>query len=159
MFGYHSLHLPLCALRVLRGSSPSPRGFTLIEAIAATAILGVGVTGIVVAGSAAMVAQREGAKRNTAVMLASGKLSDVDHIGPYQAMLEFPEQGNFEPEYPEYEWQLLIEPELVGQLYTITVEVSWPARNGRASFSMATMLNDSETGEGGTAEGAESAER
>lgn len=141
---------------MLRGSSR--QGFTLIEAVAATAILGVGVTGIVVAGSAAMAAQREGAKRNTAVLLASGKLSEIDGMGPYRAAIELPEAGSFEPEYPEYQWEVSIESEEFGELYRVTVEVSWPARNGRGTFSMSTMLNDYDNEndeESGTAESAE----
>ena len=72
------------------------RGMTLIEVLAATVLLGVGVVGLISVATLAMRNQQRTEQRASALCLAQEKLADVELVGPHVWMLGYPTQGSQE---------------------------------------------------------------
>lgn len=111
---------------------------TLVEALVATVILGIGVSGLLAGVTLGVRNQERSAQRAQALGVAQEQLAQVDLIGPHVWMLGRPTQGETQVGDRTYTWSLSITQQPVGELFSVTASVSWD--NG--SVQLATMLND-----------------
>ena len=126
--------------------SPGPRtskrrGFTLVEVLVTlmfmALVLPAIMEGISLAGSTASDARR----RTEASTLAASKLSEIV-AGNLWTTASL--SGNFEPDYPDYNWQAQTQPwsgDTSGAgLQEIDLTVSWIARGKQQSLSVSTLV-------------------
>jgi len=99
-------------LRPHISAAPKPpgfqqKGFTLVEVLVATVVLAIGLLGALTAFS--MATRATGASTNDTVLtfLAQEKLAEIQLLGP-ERLAEQDEVGDFGPEHPEYEWEMLL---------------------------------------------------
>jgi len=99
------------------------RGFALIEVVIAGVILAVGLAGIINVSMRAMDMQRRGESEVIASSLLDGLLSQVLVDG----VIEFPKlnatSGRFDAPFEDWEFEVLIDPEGLGDPYTVTAMV------------------------------------
>ncbi len=120
------------------------RGMTLIEVLAATVLLGVGVVGLMSVATLAMRNQQRTEQRASALCLAQEKLADVELVGPHVWMLGYPTQGSQEQGRVTYDWGVEIDQLPVGGLFSVLVEVRWSGPGGGGAVKLETWLNDYE---------------
>lgn len=113
------------------------RGFALIEVVIAGVILAVGLAGIINVSMRAMDMQRRGEAEVIASSLLDGLLSQVLVDG----VTEFPKlnatSGRFDAPFEDWEFEILIDPEGLGDPYTVTAMV----RDARGqSYSVETRI-------------------
>jgi len=85
------------------------RGFTLLEALVATAILGLSLTALLGAQAGAMRSEEYGANLQRATLLARGKMLDLMEEVRHDGFGEFDQskEGDFEDEgFPRFHWRL-----------------------------------------------------
>ncbi len=119
------------------------QGMTLLEAILAMTLLGVAVVGLMQSATLATRNQQRCNQRMTAVYLAQEKLADVQTIGPHVWSLGHPLRGTEARGTTPYEWNIAIEQQAVGELFTVQVTVTWPGPGG-GEVTLETWLNDYE---------------
>jgi hypothetical protein len=116
-------------------------GFTLIEAIAGAGILAFAVIMLVAGTTRALAGARLNRQRELAAALLDRQLAMIDYIG----IEEFIELGQMEGEFDEFEgeyvWEVAVEPELIGNLYKVSMTVMWVDGNRPYSISVDTKLN------------------
>ncbi len=99
------------------------RGFALIEVVIAGVILAVGLAGIINVSMRSMDMQRRGESEVIASSLLDGLLSQVLVDG----VTEFPKlnatSGRFDAPFEDWEFEILIDPEGLGDPYTVTAMV------------------------------------
>lgn len=118
------------------------RAFTVVEALAAGTILA--VTALIVGPSisGALVGLEDARDLQRAVQLLDETLTRIDLIGPERVSREGPLTGQFEPPDDRFAWETDIEPTLPGDLYKVTVRVSWTGPRGQHTAVAQTLLND-----------------
>ena len=121
----------------------SARGMTLIEVLVATVILGLGVTGLLSAATLAMRNQTRSEQRLAALYVAQERLAEVEMVGPHVYQLGKPASGTSDMGGQTYRWNVQIEQQLAGELFSVQVEVTWSGRSA-GSVQLATLLNDYE---------------
>lgn len=117
------------------------RGFTLIEALAAAVLLGVGVTAAM--GGLASISRAEASARETDVLrrLAAAKLDEVLGSRDVQGTGA---DGTFEdPELDGYRWQLEVSPSGIESLDRVRVTVE---REGREAVAETLLFSPPATG-------------
>lgn len=116
-------------------------GFTLVETVLGAGILAFAVIMLVAGTTRALAGARLNRQRELAAALLDRQLTMIDYIG----IEEFIEFGQTEGEFDEYEgrygWQVVAEPQLIGNLYKVSMTVSWLDGNRPYSISVDTMLN------------------
>jgi prepilin-type N-terminal cleavage/methylation domain-containing protein len=117
------------------------RGFTLVEAVAASVILGLAVMMLAAASTHALLEARLNRQYETAAMLADKQLSMIDYIGIDSLIETGQMEGDFDEYEPVYHWQASAEYEGIDNLYTVTVAVSWVERNRPYSVTVETRFN------------------
>lgn len=117
-------------------------GMTLVEALAASVLLGVGVVGLMSAGAQALRNQHRTVHRAAAMHLAQAKLAEIEVVGPHIWMLGRPTTGSVARDDVVFDWEIDIEQQLVGELFGVSVEVRWQANTGSGTVELATWLND-----------------
>jgi hypothetical protein len=124
-----------------RSRAKSEAGFTLIEAIAGAAILAFAVIMLVAGTTRALAGARLNRQRELAAALLDRQLAMIDYIG----IEEFIELGQMEGEFDEFDggyvWEVTVEPELIGNLYKVSIAVSWMDGNRVYNISVDTKLN------------------
>ena len=116
--------------RRTRGSARKARGFTLIEALAAVVLLGIGIAGAM--GAVATITRNESAARETEKMqaMAQGKLAELVATGDAATSTsgDFAEEGE-----PDVTWSLETGTSGITDLNTVslTVETKGGARQTR----------------------------
>src|SRR5262245_13717990 len=112
---------------------------TLVEVLVATVILGVGVTGLLSATTLAMRNQNRSDARMQAVYVAQERLAEVELIGAHIYMLARPLQGTAQAGDAAYSWNLQIEQQPVGELFSVQVTVTGEGAGG-AQAQLVTWL-------------------
>lgn len=101
------------------------RGFTLIEAIVSSVILCGTVMAVGAISMRNMGASKVNRHYEAALNCIDRQLTLIDYIG-IDAFIEAGEtEGAFEDIEPGYQWQVFAVEEPVGNLYTVTITVSW----------------------------------
>jgi len=123
--------------------SHGKHGFTLVEVLAAGTILTVWGAVLAVSVRQSMRSLETADRTDTAAELLDEVLSKIDIIGPAAIDADGPKAGRFGPPYEAYAWQTEIVPLSDGDLYDITVTVSWLDQAGRTRrVAIETILND-----------------
>jgi prepilin-type N-terminal cleavage/methylation domain-containing protein len=122
----------------------SNRGFTLIEALVSTVLLGVGVVGLMSAATLGLRNSQRAGQRSMAMYLAMEKLAEVEVMGPHIWMLGHPMEGSEPRGSAEYLWTIAIDQLAVGELFDVRVKVQWSSAAGDGSVELETWLNDYE---------------
>lgn len=120
------------------------RAMTLIEALVATVLLGVGVTGLISAASLGLRNQLRSEQRTAALYFAQEKMTDVEMVGPYLYLLERPQKGEELRGDLLFEWTIEIEEQAAGELYSVNVQIEWFGAGRGGSVTVETWLNDYE---------------
>jgi hypothetical protein len=116
-------------------------GFTLIETVAASFILGSAVLLLAAGVSLHLRGTRLNRQYEVAAALLDRQMTMIDYIG----VEEFIESGQMEGESEEfgrvYRWKVVAGYEGIDNLYEVNVAVSWVDRNHLYSVSVDTMFN------------------
>jgi type II secretory pathway pseudopilin PulG len=118
------------------------RAFTVTEALAAGMILAISALIVGPSVSGALVGLEDARDLQRAAQLLDETLTRIDLIGPDRVAREGPLTGQFEPPDDRFTWQTEIEPTVPGNLYKVTVRVSWTGPRGPHSAAVQTLLND-----------------
>ncbi|NLX07913.1 MAG: hypothetical protein GXY33_22455 [Phycisphaerae bacterium] len=120
------------------------RGLTLIEALAATVLLGVGVVGLMSSATLGLRNQQRCEHRTAAVYLAEELMNQVAMIGPHIWTLGQPAKGVEARGNVDFEWEVAIESLTAGELFDVQVAVTWQTATDSGTVKLATLLNDYE---------------
>ena len=77
-----------------------------------------------------------------AAQLLDETLTRIDLIGPERISREGPLEGQFEPPDDRFTWEAQIESTVPGNLYKVTVRVTWTGPRGQHAAAAQTLLND-----------------
>jgi type II secretory pathway pseudopilin PulG len=117
------------------------KGFTLVETVAATFILGSAVLVLAAGVSRSLVGIRLNRQYEVAAALIDRQLAVIDYTG----IEEFVESGQMEGESEEagrvYRWEVVTEYEGIDNLYKVDLTVSWVDHRRVYSVSVGTMFN------------------
>ncbi len=115
------------------------RGFTLIEVLVSLVVVATALTilsqGFLAGGRASATAQRV----TVAAMLADSKMAECE--AGIQAV-NAAASGTFEPERPDYSWELQSETSTPQELLQVTITVTWEERGAKRSFALARLMKD-----------------
>jgi Tfp pilus assembly protein PilV len=119
----------------------SKKGFTLIEALAASGLLCMAVIGLA-AGSSRWLG-RTGLNRQyeMAAALIDKQLTMIDHLGVENFILAGRTEGEFDQFGSGYYWKVVTTSLGVDYLYDVTVTITWVRRGRIYSLSADTRLN------------------
>ncbi len=106
------------------------RGVALIDVLVAALILAVGMTVTMSLASQALVSQRSSEHRITASWLADGLLGMVLAQGPRRFSMREQAEGQFEPPFEAYGFQVEIRAQDDWSPYVVRATVTWNDRNG-----------------------------
>lgn len=118
------------------------KSFTLIEALVASVLLGVGVVGLISAATLGMRNQRRVQQRAKAMYMAEELMSQVDMTGAHLFLLGHETNGTEERGDAVYEWRIDIEQQSTGELFSVKVVVDWHEGNCEGNVELSTLLND-----------------
>jgi hypothetical protein len=91
--------------------------------IVATMLLALAVVGALVAFNSATLSAAHSERLHTVSLLAQRRLTELELQSDSLSGGE--QQGDFEPEYPEYQWQQVIEPTEYQNLYRVALTIRW----------------------------------
>jgi general secretion pathway protein I len=114
------------------------RGFTLIEMIVATMLLALAVVGALVAFNAATQSASHSERLHTVSLLAQRRLTELELQS--DSLTGGDQQGDFAPEYPEYQWHQVVEPTEYQNLYRVALTVRWGAPNAPRERTFVTYI-------------------
>jgi len=120
------------------------RALTLLEALVASVLLGVGVVGLMSAATLAMRNQNRCQHRTSALYLAQEKFAAIEVVGPHIWMLGHPTKGEEVRGDVVYDWEVEIDQQAVGELFSVKIKVSWTSGGGSGTVELETWLNDYE---------------
>jgi Tfp pilus assembly protein PilV len=104
-------------------------GFSLVEAVVATLILGIGLVGMTQAITAALVTSHDAEHYTRAVLLASEQMELILNDAAYIQADE--KEGDFEAEFSTYRWKAVIKEAQEDGLYEVAVSVHLAATGER----------------------------
>jgi prepilin-type N-terminal cleavage/methylation domain-containing protein len=112
------------------------KAFSLIEMMAAFAIIGIGLTAVLWAMNGTMSAQRRVEQRAAATDLLRNKLSEFASANrPMEAA-----EGRFDPPFGEYRWRVAVTPTELEGLFRLQARVMWEGRRGQRSIESETLV-------------------
>lgn len=117
------------------------RGFTLVEMIAASAILSAAVLTLGAISTRSLSETKLNRQYEVAAALADRQLTMIDYIGIESFIESGRMEGDFEEFKPTYHWQVTTGLLDIDYLYLVNITVSWIDRNRLHSISVDTMLN------------------
>lgn len=117
-------------------------GFSLVEALVASAILSGVVMTVSAVGSRALVAARQDSQYERAATLLDRQLTMIDHMGVSAFILSGETEGEFGEMAPGYRWRVVTRYLEVDQLYEVTIAVIWVDRSRPKQLIAVTRLND-----------------
>ena len=97
------------------------RGFSLLEALCALLILGVGLVGMVEAMTLALRSGKDAERHTQAALLAAGRMEELRGLS---TLSTGEEEGDFGDTFPAYAWQQYVEETSYDGLYEVTVTVT-----------------------------------
>ena len=118
------------------------RGMTLVEVLAATVLLGVGVAGLMLSATLGMRNQQRSGHRSAALYLAQAKLAEIEAAGPRVWSLSGQTRGSEPIGDMSYEWSATINLMGEGELYKVQVQVNWSGAGDSGATELETYLND-----------------
>jgi prepilin-type N-terminal cleavage/methylation domain-containing protein len=124
------------------GLAGRKRGFTLIEALVATVILGVGVVGLLSASVMGMRNSQRSEYAVTAMNVAREKMAEIQVKGPGVWTLGEKCNGREVRGGVVCEWTISIEDMTPGELYDVLVTVDWETATTSGKVKLETWLND-----------------
>ncbi len=117
---------------------------TLVEVLVASVILGVGVAGLMFAATLGLRNQQQAEQRIAACFLATGKLGEIEAVGPHTYSLTRATTGSETLGDAAYQWATQIVEQTEGELFRVTVTVDWEGAGGSGRVTFETLLNDYE---------------
>lgn len=99
--------------------------FSLIEAIVAVVILGVGLSAVIGLTSDAVSSQSRGEMLDTAARLADERLQLVLAVGPEEYPAAFGLRGECDEPFQRFAHEVAIVPGGAGEPYTVIATISW----------------------------------
>lgn len=117
----------------------SAAGFTLVEALCAGVLLALVVATLGTTVSQAARLRGYAADTQRAAELLDLLLTRVDLIGPARLRYEGPTEGTIAD---RFHWRADVERRLEGDLYEVTLRLSWDRLGGRRTVEAHTLLND-----------------
>lgn len=130
-----------------RRPCPARAGFTLLEAIVAVAIMGIGLVAVMEAYSASMRLSLQDEYLTTATFLASGKMDEVLKE-PY--VTPGADEGDFGDEFADFTWTVDTADSQIEGLETITVTVKWNVAGRDDELVLTSAAPRKEPQEGGS---------
>ncbi len=117
------------------------RGFTLVETVAASAILCGAVLTVGAISTRSLSGTRLNRRYEMAASLIDKQLSLIDYVGIDEFIELGQMEGVFEESEPEYRWEVVTEYQDIDSLYLVNITVSWVEHNRPYSISANTMLD------------------
>ncbi len=121
------------------------KGFTLVEIVAAGAILSMSVLVLVAITTPSMTRTRLNRQHEIAASIIEKQLSLLDYIGIDEFIELGRAEGVVEDFEPGYHWEIVTEYLGIDSLYRVTITVTWIERNRPYSVSVRTRLNGMST--------------
>lgn len=116
-----------------------PRGFSLIETIAAVAIYSIAIVGLIQGVSSALAHWRLAEDKTRALMLAENVMEEII----YNNDIETTEDGaQFDPPHQRFAWSSVVEETEIDDLVRIDVSVSWSSKSHQRQVALTTLLVD-----------------
>ena len=116
---------------------------TLVEVLVASVLLGVGVSGLMLAAGLGLRNQQRTEHRAAALYLAHEKLAEIDVTGARIWSLTEPTSGSENRGGVDYSWSAKIESRTEGELFDVRIEVNWQGQgNAGGKVELETLLND-----------------
>jgi len=120
------------------GSGRNPRGgYILLEVLLSLVLVGVGLTGVMLALRAGLAASERSRHVTAATMLAQQKLAEFRSAPPQRIGTL---NGDFGQEGPDYAWRAQISPMEEHDFYAVTVEVVWTRSGREQSVALNSLL-------------------
>jgi prepilin-type N-terminal cleavage/methylation domain-containing protein len=110
------------------------QGFSLVEVLCATLILGVGLVGISQAVTLSLLMSKDSEQQSVAALLAAGRMETLRAEG---TVIEGEEEGTFGEDFPLYGWRQTITSTATEGLYEVMVAVEFGRQN---SYAIRTLL-------------------
>ena len=121
------------------------KGFTLVEAVTASAILCGAVLTLVAITTRSLTATRLNRQYEIAASIIDRQLSLLDYVGIDEFIEMGRAEGTVEDFEPGYHWEVSTEYQGIDSLYLVTITVNWLERNRPYSVSVETMFNGEST--------------
>jgi len=112
-------------------------GFSLVEAVVATMILGIGLVGMTQAITAALATSHDAEHYTRAVLLASEQMELILNDAAFIQADE--KEGDFEEEFASYKWKAVIKEAVEDGLYEVTVSVHLAA-TGEQLYELTSLV-------------------
>lgn len=116
------------------------RGFSLIETLAASAILSGAVLTLGAISTISVSSTRLNRRYEVAASLLDKQLNLIDYIG-IDEFIELDQMEGIFEEYPDYRWEVITEYQEIDSLYLVKITISWVDGNRPYSISADTMLD------------------
>ncbi len=115
----------------------SEAGFTLLEVLVAVTILGIGLTALVEGFAAGLAVLQNTRNNSIAIILAEGKLAEVENGLVAADAGDFAEAGE---EYSRFRWTVSRAQGETEGVRRVTVTVSWDSPRGRRSYALSSAI-------------------
>lgn len=102
------------------------RGFSLVEAVVAAAVLGVALVVVIGLTGDAVSAQSRAERLETAARLADEQLNLVLALGPEGYEAQFPASGRCDPPFEDFAYDVALVPGAGGEAYRVRATITWP---------------------------------
>lgn len=123
-------------------SRPHRAGFALLDVIVGGLILGLGLTVVLSITSRSLSTQTRGEKRVIASWLLDELLTMVLADGPVMFPKQHETSGRFDGAFSEFQYDVSIEDQGVGQPFLVTARVNFPTGRGMDEVRAQTYIAD-----------------
>ena len=121
--------------------SAGPKGFTLMEILAALVLIGVVLPAVMKGVSMASILASDSARKYEALNLAESKLAEVLLNKDWQ---EGSDSGEFESDNKDYTWTMEASDWTQADLKQVNVTVAWEQRGHPRQIYLSTLVYDAE---------------
>jgi len=112
------------------------RGFSLVEMVAALMIFGLAAGGVIEVYTLCIRSTSSSLGYTHAVFLAQKALEEMLVEG---ALIPGSDEGDFDPEHPEYSWKSEVEETDQVGLYEVRIVVTWTERGREKEYVLTTL--------------------
>ena len=112
------------------------RGFSLVEMVAALMIFGLAAGGVIEVYTLCLRSTSSSLGYTHAVFLAQKTLEEMLVEG---ALIPGSDEGDFDPEHPEYSWKSEVEETDQVGLYEVRIVVTWTERGREKEYVLTTL--------------------